>query len=566
MKAVALYGRVSSEQQAQQANVGSQVEALRSRAKEDGHSILDHNVYVDDGFSGATLIRPALERLRDQVASGNLDAIYVHSPDRLARKYAYQVLLLEEFKQQGVTVTFLNGPMGQTAEDELLVQVQGMIAEYERAKILERSRRGKIHRARQGSVNPLSGAPYGYTYVKKADGAPARYTIALHEAKVVRWIFEALVREQKSIGEIVRVLNREKTPTRRGAPRWDRTTVWAMLQNPAYVGKAAFGKTEVIERQTPLRQVRGKGPAPRRPKSAHRDRPPEEWIHIDVPAIVSSSLFEGAKEQLARNKRLSLRNGRGDRYLLQGLTVCASCGYAFYGKPVSRAAAKGKKKRYAYYRCVGTDAYRFAGGRICQNPQVRVDQLDGHVWESVCDLLQHPQRVLDEWTRRQASDGAAEKLSARRDEASQFLDAQNRTMKRLVDAYEAGAIELSELKQRGELVRARIRQGQLDVAAAERSVQQAVSMRMIVARLGDFADRVGQGLKDLSWADRRQIIRTLVGRVEITAEGADIVYRLPKVDNDPPVSRRGKQGFSSTVQGLWLPDNNDSVPRCRGGR
>ena len=156
MKSIALYARVSSEQQAQQATVGSQIEALKRRATADGHVVLPNDIYVDDGFSGATLVRPALERLRDRAAERGLDVLYVHSPDRLARRYAYQVLLLEELSNWGVQVIFELGPSGQSAEDELLVQVQGMIAEYERAKIMERCRRGKLHRARQGMVNPLS--------------------------------------------------------------------------------------------------------------------------------------------------------------------------------------------------------------------------------------------------------------------------------------------------------------------------------------------------------------------------------------------------------------------------
>ncbi len=138
MRTIALYARVSSEQQAQQATIESQIAALRQRAEADGHLVLPNDIYTDEGFSGATLIRPALERLRDRVAEGAVEMLYVHSPDRLARRYAYQVLLLDEFKSRGVQVVFLLGPSGQSAEDELLVQVQGMIAEYERAKILER--------------------------------------------------------------------------------------------------------------------------------------------------------------------------------------------------------------------------------------------------------------------------------------------------------------------------------------------------------------------------------------------------------------------------------------------
>lgn len=156
-----LYARVSSEQQAKENTVGSQVEALRQRITEDGLTCEQELCFIDDGYSGGMLVRPALEQLRDLAAAGGLDRLYVHSPDRLVRKYAYQVLLVDELRRCGVELVFLNRQIGTSPEDDLLLQVQGMVAEYERAKILEGSRRGKRHAARCGHVNVLSGAPYG---------------------------------------------------------------------------------------------------------------------------------------------------------------------------------------------------------------------------------------------------------------------------------------------------------------------------------------------------------------------------------------------------------------------
>ena len=182
----AIYARVSSEQQAEAATIDSQVAVLQERIASDGLTLETEMRFLDEGYSGATLIRPALERLRDVAATGAMDRLYVHSPDRLARKYAYQVLLLDELQRCGVEVVFLNHPLGKTPEEDLLLQVQGMVAEYERAKILERSRRGKLHAARQGSVNVLSGAPYGYRYVSCREGdGEARYEIVLEEARVI---------------------------------------------------------------------------------------------------------------------------------------------------------------------------------------------------------------------------------------------------------------------------------------------------------------------------------------------------------------------------------------------
>src|SRR6476659_10402247 len=186
----AIYARVSSEQQAKEHTIASQIEAIRQRVLGDGLECEPELCFIDDGYSGSTLIRPALERLRDQAAAGGIDRLYVHSPDRLARRYAYQALLVDELQHCGVELVFLNRPLGKGPEDDLLLQMQGIVAEYERAKILERSRRGKLHAARRGRVSVMAHAPYGYRYVSKGiAGSDARYEVCLAEAKVVQNMF-----------------------------------------------------------------------------------------------------------------------------------------------------------------------------------------------------------------------------------------------------------------------------------------------------------------------------------------------------------------------------------------
>src|SRR5262245_63235292 len=183
----AIYARVSSEQQGDDHTIDSQVAALRTRVTEDGLLLPAEREFLDEGYRGATLVRPALERLRDLIAAGGIDRLYVHSPDRLARRYAYQALLIDEFQSSGVEVVFLNRALGQSPEDELLLQVQGIVAEYERAKIMERSRRGKRHGAQVGLVSVFSGAPYGHRYIRKDEGGgAARFESVLDEARVVR--------------------------------------------------------------------------------------------------------------------------------------------------------------------------------------------------------------------------------------------------------------------------------------------------------------------------------------------------------------------------------------------
>src|SRR3954447_14741332 len=434
----ALYARVSSEQQAEEHTIDSQVAALRARVTEDGLRLAAEHEFLDEGYSGATLVRPALERLRDVIAAGGIDRLYVHSPDRLARRYAYQALLLDEFQAGGVEVVFVNRSLGQSPEDELLLQVQGMVAEYERAKILERSRRGKRHGAQVGRVSVLGGAPYGYRYVTKQEGAgEASFEVVWEEARVVRQVFEWVGRDRCSIGEVRRRLEAAKERTRSGKTVWDRATIGGMLHNPAYKGQAAFGKTVIEPLHPRLRAQRGR---PLQPKHAysHRDVPPEQWMSIPVPALVDTTLFDAVQEQLQENRQRARVPQRGAKYLLQGLIVCACCGYAYYGKAISPSGRKHHLRSYAYYHCIGSDAYRFGGVRICWNRQLRTDLVDEAVWEEVCRLLSHPERLELEYRRRLVAEQQTP------DELSQIEARVSRLRQgitRLIDSYAEGLID-----------------------------------------------------------------------------------------------------------------------------
>src|SRR5215472_10506753 len=265
----AIYARVSGDQQTKEGTIASQLEAIRRRVASDVLECEPELCFVDDGYSGDTLIRPGLERLRDQAAAGAVDRLYVLDPDRFSRRYAYQVLILEELTCCGVEVVFLCNPPGRGPEENLLRQVQGMIAEYERAKILERCRRGKQYAARHGSVNVLSGAPYGYRYIGKHEGGgAARYRVVAEEAQVVRQIFEWVGQERCSIGEVCRRLQRDGVPTRSGKSAWDRSVIWSYLKDPASKGTAGFGKTRAGDlKPQRLRPQRGRPEQPRRPVS-----------------------------------------------------------------------------------------------------------------------------------------------------------------------------------------------------------------------------------------------------------------------------------------------------------
>jgi len=444
---VALYARISSDQQTVSNTIQSQVAALHARIQKDGGELIEERQFVDEGYSGSTLVRPALERLRDLVSAGCVDRLYVHSPDRLARKYAYQVVLIDEFQRSGVEVVFLNRALGQSPEDDLLLQVQGMIAEYERAKIMERSRRGKRYKAQIGAVNVLSGAPFGYRYVTVLEGdGQARYDILPEESQIVRQIFEWIGLERLSINEVTRRLTQSDVKTRTGKTIWDRGTVWEMLKNPAYQGKAAFGKTRVGPMLPRLREQRGRPLEPRRVQSTY-SVPTEKWLTIPVPAIVSESLFSTVQDQLQENRRKARMGKRGARYLLQGLLVCARCDYAYYGKPASYKSKKGNSRKYVYYRCIGSDAYRFGGQRICSNTQVRTDHLEEAVWQEVCGLLNDPNRLEREYTRR-----LEDTKTGTEDPDAITLKKQiakiRQGIARLIDSYSEGFIEKNEFEPR----------------------------------------------------------------------------------------------------------------------
>src|SRR5215831_4524187 len=525
--AVAIYARVSSDQQAQAQTIASQVAALRTRVAADDCVLLPECEFIDEGYSGATLVRPGLERLRDLSANGGIERLYVHSPDRLARKYAYQVLLIDEFQRMGIEVVFLNRELSRSPE-------------YERAKILERSRRGKRHAAQVGSVNVLCGAPYGYRYVSKHEGGgSARYDIIEDEARVVRQVFTWIGQERLSIGEVCRRLQRAEERTRTGRTQWDRSVVWGILKNPAYKGTAAFGKTRTGPLRPRLRAQRNGSLQPRRAVSDYAVAR-EEWVFIPVPALIEEALYEAVQDQLAENRRRARQSQRGARYLLQGLLVCKVCGYAYYGKPLSPSTRKHRPRAYAYYRCVGTDGYRFGGQRVCANTQIRTDLVELAVWHEVCQLLQDPRRLEREYHRR----GHARPRGAKW-ETPESLRAQvtklQRGMAQLIDGYAEGLIEkvefeprLKRLKQRVTILEEQLQQ------LADAAVQQR-ELRLLIGQLEEFVTKVQRNLATADWEMKREMIRALVRRVEIDKQEVTVVFRVGPDSYGPCPEKKSSQ-------------------------
>ncbi|MQA00130.1 MAG: recombinase family protein [Dehalococcoidia bacterium] len=521
MSSVAIYARVSSARQKEQETVGSQTAALHAHAEQLGLEVPEQWVFCDDGHSGATLVRPALERLRDLVAQVPVDVVLVYSPDRLARKYAYLALLIEEFARSGSSVMFVKGPSSDSPEDALLVQFQGMIAEYERAQIIERTRRGKAHRARQGTVNVLSGAPFGYRYVRKSDHAAARYEMLAHEAALVAELFRRYVEEGASIADLTRWLTSTGVPTRTGKSRWDRSVIWGMLRNLAYAGRACFGKTSRTADSPGLnRTARLTGRSTPRSYSV-RERPRGDWLEVPVPALVPDDTWQRAQRRLEDNKRYAARNAKVPS-LLQGLAACASCGYAYYRTTTTTAGNK-----IYYYRCLGSDHYRYEQGRICANRPVRSDYLDTVVWEHISGLLADPTLIRAEIDRRLAQLRTADPATAQQRRLEQASTRARGAITRMIQAYQEELISLDELRERMPELRARETslRSQLDALAAQ-LVDREVYLKL-AEHLEGFLARLRDSTATATTSERQRVLRLLVKDILISPDRILIRHSIP---------------------------------------
>src|SRR5580765_393305 len=518
-KPAAIYTRVSSDRQKEANTIASQTAALSEYAQTQGYTVPPEWIFQDEGYSGATLVRPGLEALRDLSAEGQITAVLVYSPDRLSRKYAYQVLLTEELSRCGVEVIFLKAPTGATPEDQLVVQFQGMIAEYERAQIAERSRRGKRHKAQQGVVNVLSGAPYGYRYVKKSDHSAAYYEVIEHEAQVVRMVFETYTRRHLSINAIARLLNEQRIPTRTEKTRWERSTVWAMLRNPAYQGKACYGKTELQPRQRITRPLRQRNRLPNR-NSANDERPRQEWIEVAVPAVVTEEVFALAQEQLEKNKHFSPRRTKKPT-LLQGMLVCQQCGYAMY-----RSSGGRSHRKLDYYRCIGSDGYRRLNGPLCTNRPVRQDHLDEIVWEQVIRLLEDGTLIQSEIDRRRE---VAQNTDPRRQRGQGLRREQARLenhIERLVSAYQEGLVTFEQLRQRMPDLQKRSQAVESELHSLEMAVVDETRYLKLAESLAGFRTKLRVRAQTLDVRERQQLLRLLVKEILVGADALTIRHSI----------------------------------------
>ena len=409
---------------------------------------------------------------------------------------------------------------------KLLVQFQGMIAEYERAQILERSRRGKRHRARQGEVGVLSGAPFGYRFIHKTDHSAAYYQIDEEQARVVRRVFELYSVEGLSIGAIARLLNEQAIPTCKQRGRWERSTVWGMLRNPAYKGQACFGKTMIAPRQRITRPIRLRGGiAPR--NSASHERPREDWIPLLFRRSSAKRILRWRKNGSGPTRPAPRRTITPS--VVQGLVSCASAVMLCIARRRDRAPAR------STIILLGSDAWRRLSGSVCNNRPVRQDLLDEVVWTEVVRLLENPQLIQNELDRRLTAAREADPTK-RREEAlrrDSFASARASTV---LSAYQEGLLSLDELRERMPNLRRREQADSAELQAiVDQSVDRATYLRL-AETLTTFLTRLRSSADALDVSERQRVLRLLVKEILVGDDKIIIRHCIPLLmgGNGPP--------------------------------
>jgi site-specific DNA recombinase len=517
MKAV-IYARVSTERQAERGTIGSQLEALRAHVTAAGDELAGE--YCDDGHSGARLDRPGLDQMRDAAEAGLFEVVWCLSPDRLARTYAYQVLILDEMARLGVSVRFTDAP-GLDEHDpqaRLLTQVQGVIAEYERAKISERYRRGKLFRARAGEVISWK-APYGYRRIPRGADGPAHLEIFEAEAAVIRRIFAERA-AGTTIRQICRQLNAGAVPTPTGSRAvWGTSTLGRILRNEAYIGRTYFNRTEAVPDRRPghhSRQV---------------PRPRADWIAISCPAIIADETFEAAGKTSTDNTKWSPRRTGPGAWLLRGLVKCGPCGVG-----TSCHKMRGRNGTWhRYYYCHNHDPLRAGGeARRCSERNIRADALDEFVFGQVRAALLDPGLLLagEQAIAVHAPIPDDQLLAAELARLDRKLEAARAEHRRLVDLYQAGLIDMPELQRRAAAITTR--QRELDHKRTSLAAERTDLARGNRLRHGveSFTTRVLAIIDQLDPAQRQELLRLLIEDVQVTGWHVKIQLRIPL--NAPP--------------------------------
>src|SRR6266536_3371451 len=516
----AVYARVSTTRQAQAQGIEQQLERLRAAVCERGWVLDGEHVYRDDGYSGASLGRPGLDRLRDHAALAELDVVVVAAPDRLARNYVHQVLLIDELAGHGCQVEFLDRPMSSDPHDQLLLQIRGAVAEYERTLIAERMRRGRQARLRAGTLLPWTTAPFGYRLDPDRPRLASAVRVDPGEAALVAEMFDWYLEPQATVYQLARRLTDLGVPAPRGGPLWNTASVRGILRNPSYAGRALSSRTQVAP-------ARGRKSAmlPAGPGVSHAPRPEEDWITVPVPPIVSEETFAQVQAKLDANQQTAARNTR-HQYLLRALISCGACRLT--------CGVRQTQAGYRYYQCRGrTDPLRVARGQRCTARYIPAAQLDELVWADLCALVTDPAQVTRALDRARGGAWLPQELHARQTAIRQALGQLDRQQQRLLDAYLAEIIALAEFqRKRDELDRRRAalaaQQRQLDAAASQR-----LELQVVADGIEAFCQAIRTGLATATFEQRRLLAELLIDRVIVTDDQVEIRYVLPTSPDGP---------------------------------
>jgi site-specific DNA recombinase len=513
----ALYVRVSTQRQAHTQTIEQQLDRLWTHARACGAEVAPEDVFRDDGYSGTTLRRPGLDALRDAVAAAAVDHVLITAPDRLARNYVHQVLLLEELERLGGVVEFLDRPMSHEPHDQLLLQIRGAVAEYERTLIVERMRRGRLAKLRTGTLLPWTRVPYGYRVDPDRPRDPSGVTIDPAEGAIIQAIFLHYLEDGVTLCNLATTLDQQGIRTPQGRAHWSRSTLRWMLRNPVYVGHVYAERTHARparQRHTAMQPVGRQG-------TTLELTAQETWLLVTtIPGIVSQVMFDQVQGKLAENQRLARRHTVTGEYLLRALVSCGVCGYACKGRQ--------EPPHYAYYLCAGKVPGRpeHPDGR-CPARYIPAHALDDLVWDDLCDVLTHPDSIAHALEQAQAGAWLPQELQARRIQLQHGLQQLERQVERLGDAYQAGAMPLSEYQRRRQALA-----GQQTVLERQRQqlegqVDHHQAMAHIMTSVADFCQRVQQGLAQATFAQRRQLVELLIDRVIVTNGEVEIHYVIP---------------------------------------
>ena len=491
-KRAAIYARVSTSEQEKRQTVQIQVERLTKTIEERNWQLVGK--YIDDGYSGELLVRPALDLLLDEIEKKRIEVVLITDPDRLARDHTFQKIIEEQITEEGASVEFLSIPPPKTEYEQLGYDVRGLVSSWERRKIKARTLRGKIRKAKEGHI--VGGkAPYGYRYVPRITETPGYYEIVEEEARWIREIFRLYAWEGLSAEAIARHLTEKKVPTKSGNSIWRKSTVYSILTNETYAGVAHYNK----HRSIPPKDA-GKTRYYRRLKNTSREiRPKEEWIPIKVPAIIDRETWEQAQKRLKKNAQTSPRNTRHP-YLLRGKLVCGLCNLPFYGTP---------SRSKLFYYCSNRH-HNSPLPKTCPAKPVDASILDCTVWESLTKILSHPDILVTGLKRVQKAEQRAAELYT----------------------YDE-AMTLQSYKQQVERIRAereRLKEEKEDI---ERQMKRVVNLKKIETQIRFLCNDIIPRLETLSFDEKRKIVDLLVDRVVVTGDKVLIEGNIPL--NNPPI-------------------------------